>query len=89
MIFPSASFTRGYEPYVIQNRRGQSFTGILGRETADAVTLITTDRTEIRILRADIDTFAPGRVSIMPQGLETQLSRDELRDLLAFVQGLR
>jgi hypothetical protein len=27
--------------------------------------------------------------SIMPEGLERALSRDELRDLLAFLQGLR
>ena len=31
----------------------------------------------------------PKRVSIMPQGLDTQLTRRELRDLLAYLQGLR
>jgi hypothetical protein len=31
----------------------------------------------------------PGRVSIMPQGLDAQLSRREIQDLLAYLQSLR
>jgi hypothetical protein len=30
-----------------------------------------------------------GKVSIMPQGLDTQMTRQELADLLAFLQGLK
>jgi len=31
----------------------------------------------------------PGAVSLMPQGLEEQLSRQELADLLAFLKNTR
>jgi hypothetical protein len=31
----------------------------------------------------------PGTVSIMPAGLETQLSKQELADLLAFLKGTK
>ena len=44
---------------------------------------------EVRIPRADIDTFKPGAVSVMPAGLEKQISKQELRDLLAFLQSMK
>jgi putative membrane-bound dehydrogenase-like protein len=89
IVFPSASFARGYEPYVVATKGGQFHSGILKRETADAIYLATADRAEIRIARADIDSIEPGKVSIMPQGLDTQLSRQELADLIAFLRSLR
>src|SRR5205807_1371391 len=89
VVFPSASFARGYEPYVVEIRSGRTVTGIIGRETADALYLVTAERAELRIPRAEIDVFIPGRVSIMPQGLETQITTKEFRDLMAYLQSLR
>jgi putative membrane-bound dehydrogenase-like protein len=89
IVFPSASFARGFEPYVVETKAGKTHTGILARESTDAIYLLTTERVEIRINRDEIETFAPGRVSIMPQGLDAQLSRRELQDLLAYLQSLR
>jgi putative heme-binding domain-containing protein len=88
-VFPSAGFARGYEPYVVATRGGKVHAGILRRETVDAVYLVTADRAEVRIPRADIDSIEPGKVSIMPQGLDAQLSRQELADLIAFLRSLR
>ena len=89
LVFPSASFVRGYEPYQVTTRAGKVFNGILARETAEHITLVTTERNEVSIPRAEIESFELGKTSIMPQGLDAQLSRDELRDLLAFLQSLR
>jgi putative heme-binding domain-containing protein len=89
VIFPSAGFARDYEPYTVTTRSGKVYSGILKRETADAIYLIATDRAEIRVPRTDIDTIEPARTSIMPQGLDAQLSRLELTDLFAFLQSLR
>jgi putative heme-binding domain-containing protein len=89
VIFPSASFARGYEPYRITMRNGKVHDGIIGRETPEAIHLVTTDRSEIRLARSAIDTIEPGKVSIMPQGLDTQLTKQELSDLLAFLQLLK
>ncbi|MBI1915023.1 MAG: HEAT repeat domain-containing protein [Planctomycetes bacterium] len=89
IVVPSASIVRGYEPYVITTKRGRSYNGILGRDTPEAVTLVTTERTEIRIPRSDIEEIQPNRVSIMPTGLDTQFSRQELSDLIAFLASLK
>jgi putative heme-binding domain-containing protein len=89
VVYPSATLVRGYETYIVQTREGQTLTGLLARETADAVYLKTADRTEVRVSRDAIDSIAPGRQSIMPQGLEGKMNRDELRDLIAFLKSLK
>lgn len=89
IIVPSASFVRTYEPYVVSTTDGAVYTGFLSQETADAIRLVAADRTERSILQSMIDEIAPSRVSIMPQGLDAQLSRKELSDLIAFLSSLK
>jgi putative membrane-bound dehydrogenase-like protein len=89
IVFPSASFARGYEPYVIETAEGKSYTGVIARETGEALYLRTADRAEIRLPRSEVETINRGQVSIMPQGLDEQLSRQELADLIAFLRSLQ
>jgi len=89
VVFPSASFARGYEPFTITLHSGQVYNGIIGRETVDALYLVNAERAEVRLARSMIDTIEPGKTSIMPQGLDVQLSPRELADVLAFLQSLR
>jgi putative membrane-bound dehydrogenase-like protein len=90
IVFPSASFARGFETYVVATKAGRLFgPGIIRLQTADAIYLTSGDLAEIRIARSDIDTLEPAKVSIMPQGLDLQMSRPELADLIAFLQSLR
>jgi len=89
IIFPSASFARGYEPYLIRTKDGSVLDGLIARETADAVYLFTADRNEKRVPRASIDVMQMGKTSIMPQGLDAQITREELRDLLSYLLSLK
>ena len=47
------------------------------------------DLKESRILLDDIDAINESTTSIMPQGLDQQLTTDELRDLIAFMMDLK
>ncbi len=87
MVFPSASFARGFEPFVVQTKSKQTYAGVLAAETADTIVLRTP--AEVRIGRASVESIRHDRVSIMPKGLETQLTRQEFSDLLAFLQSLK
>jgi putative heme-binding domain-containing protein len=89
VVFPSAGFARGYEPWRLKTRDGDVIDGLRVRESADAITILQADRTERRIRRAAIEDIRESRTSIMPAGLDRQLSREELRDLLAFLASLR
>jgi putative heme-binding domain-containing protein len=86
IVFPSASIVRSYEPVSIETRSGMIYNGLVKQETAEQVELITgPDRTE-RILRSDIEETRPSKISVMPAGLDKQLSRQELADLVEFLQ---
>jgi putative heme-binding domain-containing protein len=89
IVFPSASFARGYEPVSIVTTSGRVFSGIVARETPASVYLRTADRAEVRIGREEIDALSPSKTSIMPQGLDRQLDPDQLSDVIAFLQGLK
>jgi putative membrane-bound dehydrogenase-like protein len=89
IVFPSSSFARGYEPFLVATAEGHIHTGIITRETTDTVTLRTTDLREVRVRRDEIDALQPSDTSIMPKGLEGRLTEEELRDLVAFLQNLK
>jgi putative heme-binding domain-containing protein len=89
IVFPSATFAREFRPYVIATDSGKSYTGIITRQTADAVHLRTADLAEIRVPRAAIEEMKEYNTSIMPKGLDGVLSSEELRALLAYLQQLK
>ena len=89
IVIPSASIARGFESCVVHTTGGKSASGLIRRETADAIYLITSDRVQVRIPRSRIESLEASRTSVMPQGLEAQMSRQELGDLIAFLKALR
>ncbi len=89
VVFPSASFARGYEPVQVRTRSGAEHAGMLRSETPDAVILGTADGGETRVARSEITRLEPGAVSLMPPGYDSVLSRQELADLVAFLRAAR
>jgi putative membrane-bound dehydrogenase-like protein len=89
IVYPSASFVRSFEPLVIATKSGDVHNGVVRQENDEEIVLATGPRTEVRIAQDDIKEMRPGTVSVMPAGLEEQLSRQELTDLLAFLKGTR
>jgi putative heme-binding domain-containing protein len=68
---------------------GQVISGIIARETADAIHVVNTARLETRIARGEIESLSQSTTSIMPEGMDQQLTRQEFADLLAFLRSLR
>jgi putative membrane-bound dehydrogenase-like protein len=89
ILFPSASFVRGYEPVTVNTKGGKSFNGLVHKDTPEEIVLITGADKQERIARADIDEIHPSQVSLMPAGLDKQLTRKELADLIAFLQACK
>ncbi len=89
IVFPGASFVRSYEPVKVEAKDGRSFTGILKADRTDEVLLTVSATEEVRIARKDIDEIKPGTVSVMPAGLDQQLTKQELADLVAFLKSLK
>jgi putative heme-binding domain-containing protein len=88
VLYPSVSFARGYEPYLVTTRNGQIYSGTIAIETPEAITLATPAHGEVRLPRSTVRSVRPSTESIMPRGLEANMSREELTDLLAFLRSL-
>jgi putative heme-binding domain-containing protein len=89
IVFPSASFARGYEPVVVRTKSGEARTGVLRNNDLPDEIVLGTDREEIRIPRREIVDMQPGTISLMPPGLADQLTAQELADLVAFLKATR
>jgi putative heme-binding domain-containing protein len=86
IVYPSASFVRSYEPFIVTTKDGDDYNGVIKKDAPDEVILATGPQTEQRIPRANIADMRMGSVSVMPQGLDEQLSKQELADLVAFLK---
>ena len=84
IVLPSSTFVPGYEPFRIETS-DDVFSGVIGEQTESAVTLRTAAETEVRIPRGSTVALEPSEVSTMPEGLDQELAREELNDLLAFL----
>ncbi|MBY0525536.1 MAG: c-type cytochrome [Gemmataceae bacterium] len=89
IVFPSASFVQGYEPVVLTTKDGKIHNGLLKKNAPDEVLLVLGANQEVRIARGDIDEIQPSKVSVMPAGLDQQLSPQDLADLIAFLKACK
>ena len=89
IVYPSASFVRSYESMLVATKSGEEYNGVLRKDANDEITLATGPGVEVRIARTDITDMRPGSLSVMPAGLDAQLSRQELADLIAFLKAAK
>jgi putative heme-binding domain-containing protein len=86
ILYPSATFVRGFEPVVVAAKNGETHSGIMKKDAPDEVILATGPESEQRLPRAEIKDIEPGTVSPMPPGMEVILTKQELADLVAFLK---
>jgi putative heme-binding domain-containing protein len=88
ILVPQREIKEGFTAHEIETRDGDLHQGYLRGETADDVALL--DHLDNRVIRLRNDRIASRRVlgSLMPAGLADLLSRDELRDLTAYLASL-
>lgn len=85
ILYPSASFVRSYEPVQITTTDGRTFNGLIREQNDQEVRIAFGVNQEQRLPRGDIEEINPSKVSLMPAGLDKQLSDQELADLTAFL----
>ena len=74
---------------VVRTSEGQIFSGNIKQDTPDEMVLTLAADKEIRLARAAVEELLPGKVSIMPAGLDKQLSLQELADLVEFLRNCK
>jgi putative heme-binding domain-containing protein len=89
ILFPSLSFVRSYEPVVLVTTDGRIVNGLIRNETSAELLLTTGPNQEVRVPRAEVEEIRPSTVSVMPAGLDKQLTAQELADLVAFLKNAK
>lgn len=89
VVFPSSSIVRDYEAYLVSTTDGRELTGLIVRETPEAIFLVDAERRETRLSRSLVESIHRSPASLMPQGMDKQLTMDEMRDLIAFLRSLK
>lgn len=73
----------------MKTKSDDEYSGVLRKDAPDELILATGPSTEVRIARSDILDIRPGTVSVMPAGLDQQLTHQELADLVAFLKATK
>ena len=87
IVYPSASYAREYETSKIATKNS-SYIGIIKEQLPDLVIIATGPGSKVRVPRSEILSIEPQSVSMMPPGLDKQLSIGELSDLISFLESL-
>ncbi len=89
ILDPNMAINPGFVAYEAETRDGESHVGLLAREGPDSITLAQASERVVVIPRRDLVRLAGTGASLMPEGLESGRSPQELRDLIAFLQEAR
>jgi putative membrane-bound dehydrogenase-like protein len=86
ILDPSREVDPRYLNYLVTTKAGRAFTGMIAAETASSITLRRAEKAEDTILRSDIDEIQATAKSVMPEGLEMQLNKQDVADVIAYLQ---
>jgi putative heme-binding domain-containing protein len=89
ILRPSQSIAAPYYQWTILTKKGAALTGVIVEESAERVILKDAQGKATTVAVADIDERSRSDVSIMPELLVGELSRQDLADLLQFLAELR
>jgi len=87
ILYPSASFAREHETSKVITKT-TSYTGIIKEQLPEAIIVATGPGQQVRVQRSEITRIEPQSISMMPPGLDKQLTNEELSDLIAYLTSL-
>ncbi|QDV19890.1 Cytochrome c [Gimesia panareensis] len=88
ILDPSREAQSNYNTYTVVTEQGKLYSGIIAAETATSYTIRRAEGKEDIILRNNIDTLLSNGVSLMPNGLEKEITPQQMADLLKFIKTL-
>jgi putative heme-binding domain-containing protein len=86
ILDPNADVQPGYHAYNCRLQSGEELYGIIASETATSLTIKLPDGTSRTVLRSDIASLENSNRSLMPEGLESGLTPQDISDLIALLR---
>ncbi|MCE9607677.1 MAG: c-type cytochrome [Planctomycetia bacterium] len=85
LIDPNRSVEGNFRVYTVVTDDGRVLTGLLASETKTSVELIDAEGKRLQLQREAIEELTASPKSLMPEGFEKQVTRDDIVNLLEFL----
>ncbi len=86
ILDPSAAVEARYLTYIALSVDGRVRNGLLATETGSSITLLSNEGKRETILRTEIEELRASGKSLMPDGMEKDLSSQDIADLIALLR---
>jgi putative heme-binding domain-containing protein len=86
VVNPSAEIREGFENYLAVTTDGRTVNGFLVDKDKQVLVLRGVDGQNITLAQDQVDELLPQKVSLMPAGLLTTLTDQQVRDLFAYLR---
>lgn len=86
LLDPNRAVEDKFQSYLLVTTDGRIITGIITSETGTSITLIEPEGRTQDILRKEIDTLYSSGKSLMPEGLERDMPKQEFADVIAYLR---
>ena len=89
ILQPNRAIDSNYVGYAIVTTDGRQETGILVNETTVSITLKQPEGKTVTLLRREIEVLRSSGISLMPVGLEKNIDKQQMADLISFIKNWR
>jgi putative membrane-bound dehydrogenase-like protein len=87
ILDPNRRVDPQFTEYIVVTTDGRLFNGLLIAESSESVTLRQPEGREQTILRTDIEDLKTTNKSLMPEGIERDVTVEQMADVLEFLKG--
>ena len=88
VLDPNRAIDANFVSYTALTQAGLAHQGIITAETDGGIVILTADGATITMLRSELESLTGGK-SLMPEGLEQQITVEQMADLFAFLKTWR
>jgi putative heme-binding domain-containing protein len=89
ILNPNQAIDNNYVSYTVLTKDGKAETGIVATETAASITLRQPEGKIVLILKQEIEELKSNGISFMPEGLEKNITVEQMADLVSFIKNWR
>ncbi len=86
ILDPNADIQPGFNGYTCTLKSGEQIYGLVSSETANGVTMKLPDASLKTVLRAQISSLQSQNLSLMPEGLEAAITKEDMANLIEFLR---
>lgn len=88
ILDPNREAQSNYNTYTAVTVQGRNYSGIIASDTEASITLRRAEAKQDVILRSNLEELVSNGVSLMPEGLEKDLTKQQLADVIAFIKSI-